>query len=96
MQKQAACDIWPAPAETSDTASGELPDRKTAPATIKWLLAEKTSPEVAKGTAVKLFCLPQAGMGAWVYQAWSERLAPHIQVMQYDQQHIVQHQSHYP
>jgi surfactin synthase thioesterase subunit len=32
-------------------------------------------------TAVKLFCVPQAGMGAWVYQAWQEQLVPNVQVM---------------
>jgi len=85
MHNQACCDICPAP---SDTAAGELvPDRKTAPAAIKWLLADKTPSVAVNAPAVKLICLPQAGMGAWVYQSWSEHLAPHIQVMQCDNAH---------
>lgn len=55
---------------------------ETAPAATKWLLGTKQGVTVAD-TAVKLFCVPQAGMGAWIYQnqAWSEQLAPQIQVM---------------
>eukprot|EP00879_Flechtneria_rotunda_P020393 GHRR01021455.1.p1 GENE.GHRR01021455.1~~GHRR01021455.1.p1 ORF type:complete len:251 (+),score=68.91 GHRR01021455.1:166-918(+) len=36
---------------------------------------------VTNSNAAMLFCLPQAGMGAWVYQAWSESLAPEVQVL---------------
>ena len=56
---------------------------QTAPAaahgTGQWLLAGK-QPVTVSPTAVQLFCVPQAGMGAWVYQAWAQRLAPNIQV----------------
>lgn len=58
----------------------ELSSKETAPAATKWLLASRQPINVAD-TAVKLFCVPQAGMGAWVYQAWAEKLAPHIQVI---------------
>ncbi|KAF6261033.1 Alpha/Beta hydrolase protein [Scenedesmus sp. NREL 46B-D3] len=44
-----------------------------------WLLPKRGVQTNAD--AVKLFCLPQAGMGAAVFHAWSERLAPHVQVL---------------
>lgn len=62
--------------------SGAFPlsSKETAPAVTKWLLASRQPIDVAE-TAVKLFCVPQAGMGAWVYQAWDEKLAHNIQVL---------------
>lgn len=53
--------------------------KETAPAATKWLLTNKQPISVTQD-AVKLFCVPQAGMGAWVFQAWAEKLAPNIQV----------------
>ncbi|WIA33547.1 hypothetical protein OEZ86_006671 [Tetradesmus obliquus] len=44
-----------------------------------WLLPKRGVETNAD--AVKLFCFPQAGMGAAVFHAWSERLAPHVQVL---------------
>jgi hypothetical protein len=58
----------------------EPSSKETAPAATKWLLASRQPINVAD-TAVQLFCVPQAGMGAWIYQAWADRLAPHIQVI---------------
>ena len=64
----------------TDNSDGCLDfDKKTAPAGSKWLLPDKQQ-VVIDSSAIKLFCVPQAGMGAWVYQAWSERLAPHVKV----------------
>jgi hypothetical protein len=62
-------------------ARGAFPpsSKETAPAVTKWLLASRQPIDVAE-TAVKLLCVPQAGMGAWVYQAWAAKLAPNIQV----------------
>lgn len=56
--------------------------KQTAPAASGWELPDK-KPVAVDSNAVKLFCVPQAGMGAWVYQSFSERLAPHIQVWEW-------------
>ena len=30
---------------------------------------------------LRLFCLPQAGCGAWSYHGWQKRLPPHVEVL---------------
>eukprot|EP00878_Enallax_costatus_P021992 GHUV01023314.1.p1 GENE.GHUV01023314.1~~GHUV01023314.1.p1 ORF type:complete len:203 (+),score=34.45 GHUV01023314.1:785-1393(+) len=49
------------------------------PPTGPWFIPKRVVE--TNSDAIKLFCLPQAGMGAWAYQSWSERLAPQIQVL---------------
>ena len=31
--------------------------------------------------SLRVFCLPQAGCGAWSYHGWQNRLPPHVEVL---------------
>jgi hypothetical protein len=63
-------------------ASTPPAEKQTAPApATPWLLPAARNEHLAVSSdAVKLFCVPQAGMGTWVYQRWQQQLAPGIQV----------------
>ena len=50
----------------------------------KWILQgpdEQTRPPDAPPVRLRLFCVPQAGCGAWSFHGWSQHLPPDVEVM---------------
>ena len=50
----------------------------------RWILQgpnEKTRPPDAPPVRLRLFCVPQAGCGAWSFHGWSRHLPPDVEVM---------------
>mmetsp|Transcript_46070 Transcript_46070/g.87902 ORF Transcript_46070/g.87902 Transcript_46070/m.87902 type:complete len:281 (-) Transcript_46070:529-1371(-) len=52
----------------------------------KWILQgpalqERNPPTPDESVKMRLFCVPQAGCGAWVYHGWTHKLPPDIEVM---------------
>lgn len=54
-----------------------------APFETPWILRDPAAaPRVGPDPSLRLFCLPQAGCGAWAFHGlWQTRLPPHVEVL---------------
>lgn len=45
-----------------------------------WILKAPREPARRQGAKIRLFCLPQAGSGAWMYHEWQAGLPNDVEV----------------
>lgn len=51
-----------------------------SPFETPWILRDPTA-SARTDPSLRVFCLPQAGCGAWSYHGWQNRLPPHVEVL---------------
>jgi hypothetical protein len=64
--------------QTGPPSHSEAQTHLTMATKNKWLPLSGAAP--ATEPALRLFCFPQSGTGAWVYKAWQKALPESVQV----------------